>query len=172
MNVVSTVFDERGRKTLMHFFDKSMRIYPVGRLDYNSTGLILLTNDGEFANKMMHPKYHVPKIYKVAVSQNVTEEMLNKLRSGVEIVDDKGYKVKTLPAEVKVLKKHSNGTVLEFTLVQGIKRQIRLMCKSVGLDVKELERTQVGNVKLGNIRPGEHRTLTEKELNELLNSFS
>ncbi len=139
------------------------RIYPVGRLDKNSEGLILLTNDGGFANDITHPKKHIQKVYRVTVPSKVTEDQLALMTVGVEI--EKG--VKTLPCTINVLTEQAGRTVLEFILTEGKNRQIRKMCEAVGLSVSRLKRTSVGGVKLGMLKPGEHKDLTDDEMRTL-----
>lgn len=161
LNVLSTTKDDWGRKTVLDIINSKVKLFPVGRLDYNSTGLILLTNDGDLALKLTHPRYHFPKIYKVETKEQITESQLKKLRSGVK-VDDKT----TLPAIVNLLDKNK----FEITLHQGMKRQIREMCKSVGLNVSTLERTKFGPLTLGNLKPGEFRDLTIQEVDLMKNA--
>ena len=136
------------------------RVYPVGRLDKNSEGLILLTNDGGFANDIMHPRKHIAKTYRVTVPSKVSEEKIALLAVGVEI--EKG--VVTQPCTVNVLTAEAERTVLEFIITEGKNRQIRKMCQAVGLEVSRLKRTSVGGVKLGMLKPGEYRDLTAEEM--------
>lgn len=158
LNVLSTTHDDRGRRTVLDVVKTKERIFPVGRLDYNSTGLILLTDDGELALKLTHPRYEIEKTYTVCVNEVLDENSLNKMRKGVEI-----YGQITLPAEINKLNSHS----FEITLKQGLKRQIREMCKAVGLSVASLERIKMGNLELGDLAEGEYRELTSEELNLL-----
>ena len=158
---VTTMQDEMGRKTaaeLLSGIDE--RLYPVGRLDRNSEGLLLFTNDGEFANDIMHPSRHVSKTYRVTIDGRVSEDQLSRLMAGVEL-DDGSY---TLPCNVEVLSEAAERTVLRFVIKQGLNRQIRRMCTAVGLNVGRLRRTAVGGVKLGMLKPGEWRDLTKDEL--------
>ena len=136
------------------------RVYPVGRLDKNSEGLILLTNDGAFANDIMHPRKHIPKTYRVTIPSKVSEETIALLTVGVEI--EKG--AVTRPCTVNVLTAEAERTVLEFIITEGKNRQIRKMCQAVGLDVSRLKRTSVGGVKLGMLKPGEYKDLTAEEM--------
>lgn len=156
---VSTVSDEEGRQTVLDLVPSSERLYPVGRLDKNSTGLILLTNDGDFALKLTHPRYHLPKIYEVKTHEKISDSQLKQLSKGVQVQGKK-----TLPAEII---RHDDN-FFEITLHQGMKRQIREMCNYVGLNVKSLHRIAVGSVKIGNLKPGKYRELTKKELESLL----
>lgn len=139
------------------------RVYPVGRLDKNSEGLILLTNDGAFANDITHPRKHIAKTYRVTVPSKVTEEQIALMTVGVEI--EKG--VKTLPCTINVLTEQPVRTVLEFVIYEGKNRQIRKMCNAVGLSVSRLKRTSVGGVKLGMLKPGEYKDLTAEEMRKL-----
>lgn len=158
---VTTMSDEQGRKTvtdLLNGIDE--RVYPIGRLDRNSEGLLLLTNDGSFANDIMHPTKHVAKTYRVTVAEKVTEEQVNKLMAGVEIEPN----VMTRPCIVNILLEEDERTVLEFTIKEGKNRQIRKMCDAVNLTVKRLRRTSVGGIKLGMLKPGEYADLTKEEM--------
>lgn len=139
------------------------RVYPVGRLDKNSEGIILLTNDGGFANDIMHPRKHVAKTYRVTVPSKVTDEQLALMSVGVEI--EKG--TVTQPCVINVLTAESERTVLEFIIKEGKNRQIRKMCDKVGLEISRLKRTSVGGVKLGMLKPGEYKDLTAEEMRAL-----
>ncbi len=165
---VTTMSDEQGRKTVTDLLDGiEERVYPIGRLDRNSEGLLLLTNDGSFANDIMHPTKHVPKTYRVTVAEKVTEEQINKLMAGVEIEPN----VMTRPCVVNVLIEEDERTVLEFIIKEGKNRQIRRMCEAVNLTVKRLRRTSVGGVKLGMLKPGEWAELSKDEMRMLRNAM-
>lgn len=165
---VTTMSDEQGRKTVTDLLSGiEERVYPIGRLDRNSEGLLLLTNDGAFANDIMHPKKHVPKTYRVTVCEKVSEDKINKLMTGVEIEPN----VMTRPCVVNILTEEEERTVLEFIIKEGKNRQIRKMCDAVGLTVKRLRRTSVGGVKLGMLKPGEYAELTKEEMRILRNSM-
>ncbi len=160
---VTTMNDERGRKCVAELVkDIPARLYPVGRLDKDSEGLLLMTNDGAFANLTMHPSTHISKTYRVTVRSKVSEEQLTTLCTGV-MLDDK----MTLPAEVKVLTTQPERTVMEFVIYEGRNRQIRRMCESVGLEVIRLKRTAIGPVKLGMLQPGKWRELNNDEMKKL-----
>ena len=160
---VTTMQDEKGRKCVADLIAEiPVRVYPVGRLDKDSEGLLILTDDGAFANRMMHPSNHIEKTYRVTVRPSVSEEQLAALGSGLE-VDGK----KTAPAIVSVLSKEPGRVVLKFTIHEGRNRQIRKMCEAVGLEVARLKRTAIGPVKLGMLAPGEYRELTDSELRAL-----
>lgn len=163
---VTTVSDERGRKTVMDLIpDIKERVYPVGRLDKDSEGLLLLTNDGVFTNCMTHPSHEYAKVYRVTVRPAVTDEALYNLRNGIEL-DGR----KTAPCEVTILTQEEGRVVLEFILREGRNREIRRMCESQGLEVARLKRTAIGSLKLGMLPQGQYRELSEQEVKKLLRS--
>ena len=165
---VTTMSDELDRKNVSELLkDVPERVYPVGRLDRNSEGLLLFTNDGAFANDIMHPSRHISKTYRVTVRPDITDEQLVSLSEGV-VIDGK----KTLPATVLVLEKQQGRVVLQITIHEGRNRQIRKMCEAVGLEVARLKRTSIGPVKLGMLQPGEHRELKPDELRALRNAMN
>lgn len=160
---VTTVSDELGRKTVMDLLpDFGDRIYPVGRLDKDSEGLLILTNDGSFTNCMTHPSHEYAKVYRVTVRPAVNDTILNNLRNGIEI-DGR----MTAPADLKVLETQENRTVVEVTIYEGRNRQIRKMFEALGIEVARLKRTKVGNLKLGMLKQGAYRHLTEDEVSSL-----
>ncbi|MBE6722476.1 MAG: rRNA pseudouridine synthase [Ruminococcaceae bacterium] len=160
---ITTMSDERDRKCVAELVQEvPVRVYPVGRLDRESEGMLLMTNDGEFANAMMHPSHHVPKTYRVTVRPGITEEQLTQLTVGI-MIDGR----KTAPAQVKVLHQESGRVVMEIILHEGRNRQIRKMCEAVGLEVARLKRTAIGNLRLGMLQPGEWRYLTAQEVKQL-----
>jgi len=160
---ITTMNDEMDRKCVAQLIkDVPARVYPVGRLDRDSEGLLLFTNDGAFANAMTHPSKHVPKTYRVTVRPSITQEQLTALTEGI-IIDD----AKTAPAEVHVVTKEENRVVLEIILYEGRNRQIRKMCEEIGLEVARLRRIAVGSVKLGMLKQGDWRNLTEDEVRKL-----
>ena len=164
---VSTTSDELERRCVMDLLeDIPERVFPIGRLDRNSEGLLLLTNDGDFANKIMHPSGHIAKTYRVTVRPDITEEQLTQLTQGV-VIDG----VKTLPASATVLTKEEGRVVLMLTIREGRNRQIRKMCEAVGLEVARLKRISIGPLKLGMLKPGEYRELTPQELSSIRNSI-
>lgn len=161
---ITTMSDEMDRKCVAELIkDLKVRVFPVGRLDRDSEGMLLFTNDGEFANAMTHPKKHVSKTYRVTVRPSINEEQLTALTTGV-IIDDR----KTAPAEVHVVTKEENRVVLEIILYEGRNRQIRKMCEEVGLEVARLKRTAIGSVKLGMLKQGAWRHLTDDEVRKLM----
>ncbi|MBR4362274.1 MAG: rRNA pseudouridine synthase [Ruminococcus sp.] len=160
---VTTVSDELDRRCVMDLLDGvEERVYPIGRLDRNSEGLLLFTNDGDFANSIMHPSRHVSKTYRVTVRPDINDEQLVRLSEGVDI-DGK----MTLPASVVVKDKTPGRVVLLITIKEGRNRQIRRMCEAVGLEVARLRRISIGPVKLGMLKPGAWRELTAEELRAL-----
>lgn len=163
---VTTVSDELGRKTVMDLLpDFGCRIYPVGRLDKDSEGLLLLTNDGSFTNCMIHPSHEYAKVYRVTVRPSVNDDILYNLRNGIEI-DGR----MTAPCDVTVLTEQENRVVLEFILHEGRNRQIRKMCESQGLEVARLKRISIGPIKLGMLKQGDYRELSEQDVKKLLRS--
>lgn len=160
---VTTTDDDLGRKCVLELVkDVKERIYPVGRLDRVSEGALILTNDGAFANAMMHPSKHVPKTYRVTVRPGITPEQVDILSTGVEL-DGR----LTAPCDVYVISKEEGRAVLEIVLYEGRNRQIRRMCESLNLEVARLRRTAVGPIKLGMLQTGEWRDLTPQEVETL-----
>ncbi len=161
---ITTMNDERDRKCVAELIkDVPGRVYPVGRLDRESEGMLLCTNDGEFANAMTHPRKHVSKTYRVTVRPTITQEQITELTTGI-VIDDR----MTAPTEIRVVKREEGRVVLEIILYEGRNRQIRKMCEAVGLEVARLKRTAVGSVKLGMLKQGDWRDLTEDEVRKLM----
>ena len=160
--VVATAHDPQGRRKVTDLVRTSARLYPVGRLDIDTRGLILLTNDGDLANRLMHPRYEVEKTYTARVKGEVADQALQELRSGVEL--DDGL---TVPAQVTVVDRDVPNTVLEFVIHEGRNRQVRRMCEAVGHQVIELERTGYGVLDLGELGPGRSRELEPGEVEAL-----
>lgn len=164
---VTTTSDELGRRCVTDLVeDAPAKVYPVGRLDRNSEGLLLLTNDGSFANTVMHPSNHITKTYRVTVHPDVTDEQAAQMSAGV-MIDGK----MTLPATVLILQKQEGRVVLQISIQEGRNRQIRKMCEAVGLEVARLKRTAVGPLKLGMLQPGQWRELKPAELIALRNAI-
>jgi pseudouridine synthase len=163
LGIISSVKDEHGRKTVVDIVKSKDRIFPVGRLDYNSTGLIILTNDGDLMLKLTHPRYHLPKKYFVEVKESLQQNQLDAMQKGVRLEDQV-----TLPAEVRRLGKNK----FEIVLYQGIKRQIREMCITLGLTVVTIHRTDIGPLNIGELQPGAFRNLTSKEVAMLKSSYA
>ena len=161
---VTTMSDEMGRKCVAELVrDVPSRIYPVGRLDRDSEGLLLMTNDGDFANKVMHPAKHVYKVYRVTIRPGITEEQLTQMCVGM-MIDGR----KTAPAEVRVVTRQEGRCVLEVVPREGRNRQIRKMCEQLGLEVARLKRIAIGQVKLGMLQPGKWRELSQDEVKRLM----
>lgn len=160
---ITTMSDEMDRKCVaMLVKDVNARVYPVGRLDRDSEGLLLMTNDGEFANAMTHPTKHVPKTYRVTVRPSITEEQITKLATGI-VIDGR----MTAPADVRIIQREEGRVVIEIILYEGRNRQIRKMCEELGLEVARLKRTAVGSIKLGMLPQGKWRELNEEEVHKL-----
>jgi 23S rRNA pseudouridine2605 synthase len=160
VGVLATASDPHGRPTVLELLGEERRLYPVGRLDADSSGLILLTNDGELANRLTHPRYEVPKTYRVRVGGGPVEERaLRALRAGVELEDGP-----TAPAQVRWV---GGDDELELTIREGRNRQVRRMCEAVGHPVLTLRRIAFGPLRLGGLQPGAHRRLGEAELRKL-----
>lgn len=159
---VTTMSDEMGRKCVAELVDAGVRVFPVGRLDRDSEGLILMTNDGELANAITHPRTHIPKTYRVTVTGKVSDDNITSLSTGL-MIDGRI----TAPAQVHVVTLAEDRTVLEITLYEGRNRQIRKMCEALGLEVRRLRRIAIGNVKLGMLKIGDWRELNDKELSSI-----
>ena len=156
---VTTLSDEKGRPNAAQLIDCGTRVYPVGRLDMDSEGLLLFTNDGEFANRLMHPKHEVNKTYRVLVA-GYSEEKLEKLKQPIEL---DGYRIRT--PGIKLLRTREKGQAqLLVTIHEGRNRQVRRMCDAAGMKVLRLQRISEGSVKLGNLELGKWRHLTQEEL--------
>lgn len=162
--VITSLSDEHGRRCISDFIsDIPVRVYPVGRLDYNSDGLLILTNDGELTNMLTHPKHMVPKIYLVKVSGKVSAARLEKLRSPL-VID--GYEI--MPVEVMIVDESDTSTIMQMMLFEGRNRQIRKMCDIVGLNILRLKRVAIGSVELSDLPAGKWRYLTQKEIDHLV----
>ncbi len=165
--VVCTTSDDKGRKTVLDYFDDvQKRIYPVGRLDYDTTGLLLLTNDGEFANLMMHPKSKIDKFYVAKVEGIVTGDEVKKIKAGIRIDDKKIY-----PSRVKLKKidKQKMTSIVEITIHDGINHEVKRLMEYVGHNVIKLKREAFGFLTLSGLKSGEKRRLTTKEVKQLIN---
>ena len=160
---LSSTTDDRGRKCVIDLLEGvSARVYPVGRLDMISEGMLLLTDDGELKNRLTHPSHTIPKIYRVKVGGSVSEAQYEILTSALEI---DGYKIK--PVEVTIASEDESGTVMKMTLYEGRNRQIRKMCEAAGLTVKRLSRISIGSLKLDGLPVGKWRYLDEREVEYL-----
>jgi 23S rRNA pseudouridine2605 synthase len=157
---VTTANDELGRKTVLDLLPDKFRLFPVGRLDKDTMGALLLTNDGEFAFQLIHPKFNVDKIYQVSLNRPINNADVQKLQSGILL--EEGV---TSPCQVKIVQPDQKK--IEIILHEGRKRQIRRMLKSLGYEVVDLIRTQFGAIVLKNLKPGEWRYLTDQEVTDL-----
>ena len=160
---VCTAKDERGRNTVLDLINISERVFPVGRLDLNSEGLLLLTNDGELSNALIHPKFKIDKTYRAKISGELTEEKLDKLRAGIELEDGL-----TAPAEIFLLEEN----LVEITIHEGRNRQIRRMFAAIGCEVKRLKRIKFADLTLEGVAVGKFRRLTSSEIKNLKKSSS
>lgn len=162
-NVMSTLDDPGGRDTVKDYLHGvSVRVFPVGRLDFDSEGLMLLTNNGDLAQALLHPRYHVPKTYLIKVKGVLTDDEISQLQRGVKLEDGM-----TSPAIVKKIKKAEQNSWLEITIREGRKHQVKRMLEAVGHLVIKLMRVRMGPLSLGDLAPGEFRFLTDREANAL-----
>ncbi len=160
--VVCTAKDDKGRKTVLDLVDVKARLFPVGRLDYDTEGLLLLTTDGQLAQTLTHPSHHIPKTYVARIFGELSEEEEKSLEKGV-LLDG----ALTQRGSVKVVEKDDRTSRIEITIFEGRNRQVRRMLESVGKDVEFLKRVSVGELRLGGLSRGKYRFLTEKEINYL-----
>ena len=162
---VTTMSDEQGRKCVADLIAKErVRLYPVGRLDKDSEGLLLLTNDGDLANKLTHPKNNIPKTYRVIVRGAINREHIKAFERGIYIAEDD---YTTRSAEIEILESKEDRTVFYLTLYEGKNREIRKMCEALGLEVLRLKRDKLAALSIGTLRAGQYRTLTQKEIDYL-----
>lgn len=159
--VISAVSDDRDRKVVTDLIKIPERVYPVGRLDYDTTGLLILTNDGDFANQLIHPRYHLPKTYYVKIKGKLSPEAIKKLSLGLKTKHETYQKA--LVSDVRT-DYRKNTTHFDLTIYEGKNRQIRLMMEFLGYDVMALSRMSIGPLSLGNLRSGQYRTLTIHEI--------
>ena len=163
LGYITSMEDEKGRATVAELVgDIAERIFPVGRLDYNTTGLLIMTNDGELANRILHPRHEVYKTYVARVSGIISDARIARLRKGVDI----GGFI-TSPAKVKLIKQFPRSAVVEIKIREGKNRQVRKMFAAVGNKVQELQRTEIGDIKLGRLMEGHYRKLTKEEIEYL-----
>jgi 23S rRNA pseudouridine2605 synthase len=162
VETVTTASDPQGRKTVLDLLPpeiRRQRPFPVGRLDFFSEGLLLLTTDGDLCYRLTHPKYHLPKVYVVTIRGSVPQRAVQAMRSGMTLKEGD----KLAPAKVRLKKPVAGTQQLEITLIQGVNRQIRRMCEEFGLTILRLRRVRQGPVALGNLKPGAWRELTDEE---------
>jgi 23S rRNA pseudouridine2605 synthase len=160
--VVTTASDPHGRRTVVDLVEHAARIVPVGRLDADTTGALLLTNDGPLAHRLAHPRYGVAKVYEAEVEGEPPEEALAALRGGVELEDGR-----TAPVGAELLERRPGSTLLELTLHEGRKHQVKRMCEAVGNPVRRLHRSRYAGLDLDGLAPGEWRELTHEEVTSL-----
>ncbi len=165
--VVTTMSDEKGRKSVKDIVDVGVRVYPVGRLDLNSEGLLLMTNDGELTNAITHPRNEIQKVYTVTLKGKVENEELDRLRA---VRDLDGEKI--APFGLELVTRNDQNSVVKFTLSEGKNREIRRICEQVGVNISKLKRVSLGPLHLGNMKSGEYRELTSSELRALKNALS
>jgi len=161
--ILSSTQSENNRKTVLDFVPKDVKLYPVGRLDMESEGLILLTNDGELTNRLTHPRYNHEKEYRVLVAKQPDGEQLSTWARGVVLED--GYRTK--PVKISVEKLHGKGAWLRIVMTEGRKRQIRETAFQLGLPIVKLIRIRISSIKIGNLKSGQYRELEPKEISEL-----
>ena len=161
-DAITTLSDERGRRTVMGLLKSRHRVYPIGRLDRNTTGVLLLTNDGEFANRLMHPRYEIPKSYRVSLTRSVVPEHLRKLVQGVRLEDGR-----TAESELYVVPK-THGKEIILSIHEGRNRQVRRMFEALGYEVTKLDRVGYGPVTCEGLGRGESRNLSRREVRKLM----
>jgi len=164
LETITTADDQHRRQTVIELVESDKRIFPVGRLDYNTTGVILLTDDGDLTNQLLHPRFKKPKKYHVLLDNKIKPVDLHQLRNGIEL-DGK----KTLPCKIKELRIIDNCSFLEVELKEGRKRQIRLMFGAFGYNVEELDRIEFAGITYKGLKPGQWRYLTKDEIESLKN---
>ena len=162
---LSSVGDPQGRRTVMELVNSNQRLYPVGRLDIDSEGLMLLTDDGDLTYRLTHPRFGVAREYRVQAEPAPDEDTLAKLRGGILIAGRR-----TRPAQVKLVRRTREGAELRFVIHEGRKRQLRLMCLAVGLRAEQIVRVRIGPLRLGDLKAGQHRSLTAAEVEALHHS--
>ncbi|KZL91128.1 pseudouridine synthase [Clostridium magnum] len=161
---VCTVKDEKGRQTILDLVDVDERIYPIGRLDYDTSGLILLTNDGDVYNKIIHPREEKNKVYIALIKGIPSKKSIEQFEKGIDIG---GYI--TAPSKIKVINTFTDASKVEIIIHEGKNRQIRRMCDAIGHPVLSLQRVQIGNIKLNKLSKGKWRFLNEKEIIDIRN---
>ncbi|WP_273852221.1 pseudouridine synthase [Guptibacillus spartinae] len=165
--VISSVEDDKGRKAVTDYFHEiEERVFPVGRLDYDTSGALLLTNDGDFANKLMHPSYHVDKVYVAKVKGLMNKETIQKLERGVQLEDGKTSKAR---ARILSVDKQKEKSIVELTIHEGKNRQVRRMFETLGFPLQKLKRERYGFLELTGMNPGDYRELKPFEVKQLRN---
>ena len=159
---ISALSDPLGRPVVTELVKSKVRLFPVGRLDYDAEGVLLLTNDGDFSNKLIHPRFSVPKTYLVKVRDVPTQSEIEKLERGVYLEDGR-----TLPAKARLVRKTTENSWIELTVTEGRNRLVKRMCMAIGHPVAKLKRISFAGVSLGSLKPGQWRPLTEREIERL-----
>lgn len=164
--VITSTSDDKGRKVVIDYFDSNKRLFPVGRLDYDTTGLLIVTNDGEFANLIMHPSNEIEKVYIAKINKIITGKEINTIKNGIEIDD-----IKCIPKKVKLRKidKKNNTSIVEVIIIEGKNHEVKKLFEKVGLRVEKLKRERIAFLTLGNLKSGEYRKINSKEKKQLLN---
>ena len=161
---VTTAHDPQGRPTVLDLVaEVPQRVFPIGRLDVDTEGLLFLTNDGELAYRLTHPKFAVTKVYHALVTGKPSEDKLDRMRNGLKLEDGM-----TKPCTVKVIRRYNHKTMLEITISEGRNRQVRRMCQAIGNPIIELERVKIENIELSQVKRGQYRKLTLEELAPLM----
>ena len=167
--VITSVSDDKNRKTVIDLIKTDKRIYPVGRLDYDTTGLVILTNDGQLANKLMHPKNKIDKVYTVKIKGLIGKEQLKKLEKGV-LID--GVKTSNAKAKIKKYNKKTDCSIVELCIHEGKNHQVKRMFEAIGYKVLKLKRERISFLDLSNLKSGEYRMLSIKEVKKLYNEVN
>lgn len=164
--VITSTFDEKGRKVVIDYFDSNKRLYPVGRLDYDTTGLLIVTNDGNLANLIMHPKNEIEKVYIAKLEGIIKGEEINKLKNGI-VLDGS----KCIPKKVKLrsFDKKTNSSIVEIIITEGKNHEVKRLFEEVGFCVSKLKRERIAFLSLGKLQSGEARKLNPKEVKQLFN---
>lgn len=158
-NVICTNSDPQGRTKAIDLIDTPERIFTVGRLDYDTTGAIILTNDSELANRLTHPRYELPKVYEVTIRESIEPGSLDKLKKGVWLSEGR-----TSRSAIKIIRRANTGSIVQMTIKQGLNRQVRRMFARVGYKVKALKRSQIGNISIKGMRLGAYKKLTPSQI--------
>lgn len=161
---VSTVSDDKGRKTVIDFIKTKAKVYPIGRLDYDTTGILLLTNDGDFANLLMHPSSNIEKVYSAKINGIMTLADIKELKQGV-VID--GYKTKECRVKVRKVNNKSNTSIIEIGINEGRNHQVKKMFKALGFNVLKLDRIRYGILTIENLKRGESKELSKKDVSRL-----
>lgn len=162
VGIITSARDQFGRKTVTEIINIKERVYPVGRLDYDTSGLLLLTNDGDITYKMTHPSHEIEKVYSARIKGIPTNEELERFKKGLRIEE-----YTTAPADIKLLSQYENSSLAQITIHEGRNRQVRKMCSAINHPVIELKRIRMGKIEIGDLKPGEWRNLTKAEIEYL-----